>query len=206
MKKLLLCMALILTSTLSVNAAEIEWANDPSTLIYDWSGAGNLVLETYTSYIIRLYESVDDTINFGIVGVIATNTADDIWTGVAFNWASGGGDGAGYAQIFNTDTSFGINTGNKIYSVIFNNSSAANQTGAGYFAIVDNALATVSYPGDAMSYNPGGVVGGLQGSGGDWQQVGAVPEPATALLFGIGGMGAWMIRRNKIKSKEEADA
>jgi hypothetical protein len=33
-----------------------------------------------------------------------------------------------------------------------------------------------------------------------------VPEPATALLFGIGGMGAWMVRRNKLKSKEEADA
>lgn len=33
-----------------------------------------------------------------------------------------------------------------------------------------------------------------------------VPEPATALLFGIGAMGAWMVRRNKIKSKEQADA
>jgi hypothetical protein len=33
-----------------------------------------------------------------------------------------------------------------------------------------------------------------------------IPEPATALLFGIGAMGAWMIRRNKIKSKEQADA
>jgi hypothetical protein len=36
--------------------------------------------------------------------------------------------------------------------------------------------------------------------------VAAIPEPATALLFGIGAMGAWMVRRNKIKSKEQADA
>ncbi|MBI9020527.1 MAG: PEP-CTERM sorting domain-containing protein [Verrucomicrobia bacterium] len=33
-----------------------------------------------------------------------------------------------------------------------------------------------------------------------------VPEPATALLFGIGGMGAWMIRRNKKKTTEEEEA
>jgi hypothetical protein len=32
------------------------------------------------------------------------------------------------------------------------------------------------------------------------------PETATFALFGIGGMGAWMVRRSKLKSKEEADA
>lgn len=33
----------------------------------------------------------------------------------------------------------------------------------------------------------------------------AIPEPATFLLFGLGGMGAWLFRRNKLKSKEEMD-
>lgn len=33
-----------------------------------------------------------------------------------------------------------------------------------------------------------------------------IPEPATALLFGLGGMGAWFLRRNKLKSKEDMDA
>ena len=34
----------------------------------------------------------------------------------------------------------------------------------------------------------------------------AVPEPAAALLFGIGGMGAWLLRRNKsLIAKEDDD-
>lgn len=36
--------------------------------------------------------------------------------------------------------------------------------------------------------------------------IGVIPEPATALLFGLGGMGAWLLRRNKLKSKEDMDA
>jgi hypothetical protein len=34
----------------------------------------------------------------------------------------------------------------------------------------------------------------------------AIPEPATALLLGFGGFGAWLIRRNQMKSAEENDA
>ncbi len=32
-----------------------------------------------------------------------------------------------------------------------------------------------------------------------------IPEPATALLFGIGGIGAWLFRRNRIKNREDAE-
>ena len=39
-------------------------------------------------------------------------------------------------------------------------------------------------------------------SGSTWQ---AIPEPATFMLFGIGGIGAWLIRRNKLQVKEEAE-
>jgi hypothetical protein len=31
-------------------------------------------------------------------------------------------------------------------------------------------------------------------TGQTWQ---AIPEPATVLLFGIGGMGAWLLRRRQ---------
>ena len=33
----------------------------------------------------------------------------------------------------------------------------------------------------------------------------AIPEPATALLFGLGGMGAWILRRNKKKVEDDDD-
>lgn len=190
MKKTLLTIMTAAALAGSVRAADITWAND--TEIYDWSGAANLVLESYTSYTIRLYKSTDANINFGLVGGVATNTADDVWTGIQFNWNSNGADGFGLAEIFNTDTLYGINEGNSIYSVIFNNSP-----NSGYFAIVDNVLKTVSYPAGLMTYDAGGVNGGLK-PGGDWQ---AIPEPATFMLFGLGGMGAWLIRRKNRMSK-----
>jgi hypothetical protein len=203
MKKILTALTVMTLLFVSANASQINWGNDPE--IYDWSGSGNLVLETYTdNYVIRLYESTNNVIDFGRVGNIATNYADDIWSGLQFNWASAGGDGFGTADLNGSDTIYGIDDGDKIYSVIFNSVNVANQTGAfGYFAIIDDAPKTVTYSGGMMTYNPGGLDGGLTSAGGGWQ---AVPEPATALLFGIGGMGAWLFRRNKLKSKEEADA
>ncbi len=33
----------------------------------------------------------------------------------------------------------------------------------------------------------------------------AVPEPATIILFGIGGIGAWLVRRNRLKTNEKCE-
>ena len=56
---------------------------------------------------------------------------------------------------------------------------------------------------DGTAPDPGDLNITFDFTGQTWQ---AVPEPATALLFGIGGLGAWMIRRNKRKAQEETDA
>jgi len=36
-------------------------------------------------------------------------------------------------------------------------------------------------------------------------RVAMVPEPSTVLLFGIGGAGAWLLRRNRMKAQKEAE-
>jgi hypothetical protein len=33
----------------------------------------------------------------------------------------------------------------------------------------------------------------------------AIPEPATVILFGIGGIGAWLVRRNRFKTNEKCE-
>jgi hypothetical protein len=69
-----------------------------------------------------------------------------------------------------------------------------------------------TYTGDAIGFSAATTSAGtalvstasLDASGSGLLQV--VPEPATFLLFGMGGIGAWLIRRNRMKSQEEADA
>jgi len=57
------------------------------------------------------------------------------------------------------------------------------------------------FPDGAPSRNPAQIF-----DAGTLTDVQIVPEPATALLFGIGGLGAFIVRRNKRKAQEEADA
>jgi hypothetical protein len=150
---------------------------------YDWTG---VLVPTNSSWIVRLYESTDASINFSNL----LPTGDDTYTGNQFTFAS-----SGLTDGFSKKTiSFpsNISSSDKIYSVIFNSTDSLTAT---RWAVIDGALATVSFSPSTFNYNPGGVAAG------DWQ---AVPEPATALLFGIGSFGAWLIRRNKkLKAQED---
>jgi len=175
----------------SVKASDIVWGNN--TEIYKASGATDLVLDTDTNYFIRLYKSTDSVIDFSIIGN-AISLGADTYTGIQFNWNSAGENGFCIDNIFGSDSSYGINAGDKIYSVIFDNSLSS-----GNCAIIDDSITTVFYSAGTMNYDAGGVNGGLK-PGGDWQ---AIPEPATFLLFGIGGIGAWLIRRKQMDKIED---
>jgi hypothetical protein len=185
MKKIILVIAIIASMCgVSAQASSITWGNNVE--IYDWSGAANLVLDSYTDYVIRLYESTDAVIDFDIVNG-SVSLGNDTWTGYVANWNSGGAGGFGAFVIQNADTTYGLAEGNSFYTVIFSSSALDS----GYCAVIDNSVATAAYPGGDMTYDPEGVTGGLQGAGGDWQ---AIPEPATFGLMAIGAGVAWLVR------------
>jgi len=184
MKKLVIALVLGVVCTSSVMASQITFGN-AEEIVYDWSG-GAIAVAELSGYVMRMYLSVDDTINFSAIGGVATNTGDDVWTGVTMDWASAGADGYTGNVVLGSDITYGIDAGEKVYTVIFSQSPTA-----GYFAVIDNSPWTVSYPAGNASYDAGGVVGGLQGAGGEWQ---AVPEPATFGLMAIGAGIAWLVR------------
>ena len=68
----------------------------------------------------------------------------------------------------------------------------------GYYGSVASVLSSSSAGIPYLIGDAGEIGGGFR--------VVAIPEPATVLLFGLGGMGAWIFRRSKLKSKEEVDA
>ncbi|MCC7300635.1 MAG: PEP-CTERM sorting domain-containing protein [Verrucomicrobia bacterium] len=80
-----------------------------------------------------------------------------------------------------------INEGTTAYMSIFNNTTA----GAASYKIKS---ATVVLQDLTAPWSPPAANVNVSFSGQSWQ---AVPEPATFLLFGIGGIGAWLVRRNK---------
>jgi len=100
---------------------------------------------------------------------------------------------SGVLNILPYDT-VALTEGLEVFYRIYNSSSVPS---APYWQI-DSATATLQ---DLSSgFLPGANNVTLSFSGQTWQ---AVPEPATFLLFGIGGVGAWLVRRNKLKAKEE---
>jgi hypothetical protein len=92
--------------------------------------------------------------------------------------------------------------GDRVYSVLFNASTMVAATQYKVTTMTDGLYAG---GGNAWFELPSSDIDATYTTTtmSTWQ---AVPEPATFLLFGIGGIGAWIIRRNKLKSKEEADA
>ena len=173
-KSALLLLVLVMAGYVHAFQQTIIWSN--STAIYDWTGT---LVPTNSSWIVRIYESTNSTINFSNL----LPTGDDTYTSNQFAFSS-----SGLADGFSKKTISGplnISDGDKIYSVIFDSSNILTAT---RWAVIDSSVATVSYTPNPFNYNPGGVAAG------DWQ---AVPEPATALLFSIGGIGAWLVRRNR---------
>jgi hypothetical protein len=175
MKKIVIVTVMTLFAVMfSANAGnDIQWYNRGE--MYDW--LGNLMPED-SGCVIRMYTTVDDTINFGIVDGVATATGDDTYANMEFSLLSGGDVGLGYANMINST----ITAGSKIYSVIFSDSPTA-----GFYAIAAFSPTTLTqYTAESFLY-----ITDKDVQQGDWQ---AVPEPATFGLMAMGAGIAWLVR------------
>jgi len=181
MKKVLIGWVLAL-STLSLQAATVNWGYTS-----DLSSGYN------AGWLVQMYQDVDgdstlgsllfDTVAADGTFTAAGNGDDDILLAATTFLA----DSKGSPPVIWSVPTQSVGDDIDVYTVIFNQASVG-----GMGIIVDSSVFTTP---------DGGVGSYLQGSvNGSWQ---AVPEPATALLFGIGGMGAWVVRRNKRKAQEE---
>ena len=93
-------------------------------------------------------------------------------------------------------------TGGHFFTRIYQNNGSNGE----YFmdiAMGDGANYIYNPSNTSTVFSDNVVPAGVNWVGSNGTQV--VPEPATALLFGVGGIGAFIVRRNK-KAKEEAEA
>ena len=79
MKKLVILFAVLgMTHYVHAVSTTLVWSNSPA--IYDWTG---VLVPTNSSWIVRLYESTDASINFSNL----LPTGDDTYTGNQFTFA-----------------------------------------------------------------------------------------------------------------------
>lgn len=168
-----------------------------------------------------------------VIGFSAQSaTIDRMWTSVLtpapfLTGTEVAGEGAGwYAEVFNVTDGLAAGGGNTIstfgwivgygYAINNFNFGPATETDSVFLRLYNNAIpGSAGFYVDSATHILTDIVDDVNPPAADdlkvtfnftsssWQ---AVPEPATALLFGIGGMGAFVLRRNKLKAKEEADA
>lgn len=119
-------------------------------------------------------------------------------TQVEFNL---GGPIPGHAIRLLTVANVSLTDNADIFTVLFNSSSVAS---ASKYLVLETSVANAGAFDPATTYTPTysvGSTGTIQLGTQEWQSV--VPEPATIGLFGLGALSAWVIRRNKLKAREE---
>ena len=189
----------VLMIVAAAQAGLVDWTSDlyfsaPATgvangtlvgLYQDVNGDNTLTWNTALS---QMFVNTDGAVVGGLNGM-----DNDIFLGFSTMVVPFGTTLSLNSQSLNLDNNI------QIYTVLFN---ATSLTVASFGAVDDAATfnsGSVVAPDQPLGYNIGSnVANGAMGG------VSVIPEPATFLLFGMGGVGAWLVRRNKLKAKEEA--
>lgn len=206
MKKVVLLVAVMALISSSHAIIDVNWIASGGFYFNANPSVGILGDGTGNSTIAQLMYSPDN-VKDNILTSMAGDVNDVIWDTVTITENGIIGDFDDFAFFLGnenyTNPTF---TSGYVYALIFQDNNVQVNDWYAYtplYALVDVGgviltqsieLNTDTINGNAIDVNNGVSVAQV------------IPEPTTALLFGIGAMGAWLVRRNKIKSKEEADA
>jgi hypothetical protein len=97
-----------------------------------------------------------------------------------------------------TLASLGLSAGDTFYFDAYSSGGGGGDSAVDALANPNVSITSWSQPYTSQSIDSGGL--GL-----NKYTVTAIPEPATVILFGIGGIGAWLVRRNRLKTNEKCE-
>lgn len=202
MKKILMLLAILMAYGVSADT-KVNWKASRGFYFNTDDTVGILGEATGNSTTAQLIYSVDDSVEAISVDGFTTDSILDSFT-ITEDGANNV-DGFAYFSVINYDDVI-FNDG-YVYTVIYQDDNL--DFGDWYFYTTPIALSNISGTDLPQSIEMNSDIANGNAidvwSGSDLNNVAqVVPEPATFLLFGIGGIGAWLIRRNKLKSKEEA--
>jgi hypothetical protein len=199
-KNILICM--LLAGACVQADVSVDWAASSGFYFNFDANSGILGAGTGNSTLAQLVYSLSGDVDRAWIGGGFEVGGDNIvWDSVVLTEGSNTSEWADFLNRNYTQSFvFGY-----VYARIFQNSSV--NLNNWYYYTTPIALSDVVFPNapQSIEMNTDFVNGNAIDFGSNVAQV--IPEPATALLFILGSMGAWLVRRNnKMKADAEAKA